>query len=174
MHRSRWGIALAAGVLIGSGITLGVQKFAAPDYTLTSQTYGGSTAHKPLVGKSYTFDSGTLCVSGGYAKITAVRPRKPEGAIKVVGFSIHTSFMEDTTTTLVTAKCKPNSDAGQRLFVDVRADKLPAAANGYIVDYVIDGQKKSTFNTNFGLLCDSDPRDPTKAIYGEIIQKCYD
>ena len=68
--------------------------------------------------------------------------------------------MLDPTTNLVTSKCKPNSDSGERLFIDARADKLPAAADGYAVDYVIDGKKKTTFNKNFGLLCDSATEDP--------------
>jgi hypothetical protein len=165
--------ALVVGALIGSAGTLGLQQLHHEDEeVLRGLAYGGSTDAKANVGTSYTFDGGSVCVTGGFGRITAIRPRHAQGGLTVTNFKLVDDIMTNRPTDVVTTRCKDNSDDGQRLFVTVKADELPAAADGYVIDYVIDGRKATTTSANWALLC-----DPTKkrgVTYGSIIPKCYD
>lgn len=153
---------LVVGGLIGSGITLVVQKIREPDYVLVSQRWHrDSSFDRAETGKTYTFDAGPLCVSGSAARVTAVKPREPKGELAVTGFrTVKGDSTGGPKIELVTSPCKPDGSAVEHLIVDVRAGSLPAAARGYIVEYMIDGAKKSTINPNTVRLCDTDPNLP--------------
>ena len=165
-------VALVVGVLIGASAILGLQRMSHDDEVLRGLTYGGSSQPKAKAGKAYTFDGGSVCVTGNFARITAVRPRHPEGGLTVTGFKLVDDIMTDRPTDVVTTTCKDNSDEGQRLFVDVKSDELPAAADGYVIDYTIDGRKATATAKNWATLCDITKKPDV--VSGTLIPECYE
>ena len=79
---------LAVGVLIGSAGTLGVEHLRHDQDVLRGIQYGGSSDADAKVGKAYTFDGGSVCVTGSFGRITSVRPRQAQGGLKVTGFRL--------------------------------------------------------------------------------------
>ena len=165
-------VALLVGVLIGASAILGLQRLSHDDEVLRGLEYGWSSQPKAEVGKAYTFDAGSVCVTGNFARITSVRPRHAQGALTVTGFKLVDDIMTDRPTDVVTTTCKENSDEGERLFVTLKADELPAAADGYVIEYTIDGRKATAITKNRAMLCDT--TNKPDVIYGKLISKCYE
>ena len=165
-------VALLVGVLIGASAILGLQRLNHDDEVLRGLTYGGSRQPKAKVGKSYTFDGGSVCVTGNFGRFTEVRPRHAQGGLTVTGFKLVDDIMTDRPTDVVTTRCRNGSDEGQRLFVDVKSDELPAAADGYVIDYTIDGRKATATSKNWAILCDVTKKPDV--ISGDLIPQCYE
>jgi hypothetical protein len=163
---------LVAGAVLGPATTLTIQHLRHEDEVLRGLAYGGSSQPKAEVGKPYTFDGGSVCVTGDVGRITSIRPRHTQGGLlTVTDFDLVDDLMTDRPTDVVTTRCKANSDAGQRLFVTLTADQLPAATDGYVIEYTIDGRKATTTSKNWAILCDSTKKPDV--VYGDI-SRCYE
>ena len=160
-------IGLVAGVAITGG-AVWADRFRTE--LVSREASGGTTKVGAVPNSSYSAQIDGICVDGGpEVRIDRVRAAHTYNGAKVLGFALGPRLNEygDVRRTTVdrfyakdgsglgstvTARCGIALDVRQ-LAVEIRAPKLPAAIDGFLIDYTVHGIHKTVHSDAFLMLC---------------------
>ena len=178
---------VAIGLVVGVALTSGAvwaDRFRAE--LVSKQASGGTTKVGAVANASYTAQIDGICVDGGQkVRIDRVRPRQSYGGAKILGFALgppsneYPDFQRAEVDgfyakqtggsglgPVVTAQCGDSLWDVRMLAVEIRAEQLPAAVDGFLIDYTVHGKHKTTRIDAFLMLCSGKEKPEDELVDG--------